>query len=74
MPVRRLRLSESFLHGVSYKIGEVHEGTAVMDWMEQEQEARHYDYIGSHDLFLEAQQRRVSNQYYRYAGPHELHD
>ena len=24
--------------GVSYKIGEVHEGTAVMDWMEQEQE------------------------------------
>lgn len=24
--------------GVSYKIGEVHEGTAVMDWMPQEQE------------------------------------
>jgi elongation factor G len=24
--------------GVSYKLGEVHEGTAVMDWMEQEQE------------------------------------
>jgi elongation factor G len=24
--------------GKSYKIGEVHEGTAVMDWMEQEQE------------------------------------
>ncbi|MEE2776847.1 MAG: elongation factor G [Acidobacteriota bacterium] len=24
--------------GVSYKIGEVHEGTAVMDWMAQEQE------------------------------------
>ncbi|MBI5198063.1 MAG: elongation factor G [Nitrospirae bacterium] len=24
--------------GVSYKIGEVHEGTAVMDWMEQERE------------------------------------
>jgi elongation factor G len=24
--------------GVSYKIGEVHEGTAIMDWMEQEQE------------------------------------
>ncbi len=24
--------------GVTYKIGEVHEGTAVMDWMEQEQE------------------------------------
>ncbi|MGQ0733478.1 MAG: elongation factor G [Acidobacteriota bacterium] len=24
--------------GISYKIGEVHDGTAVMDWMEQEQE------------------------------------
>src|SRR5579885_3405972 len=24
--------------GVSYKIGEVHEGAATMDWMEQEQE------------------------------------
>ncbi|UCF00610.1 MAG: GTP-binding protein, partial [Deltaproteobacteria bacterium] len=24
--------------GVSYKMGEVHKGTAVMDWMEQEQE------------------------------------
>src|SRR5512132_4343277 len=27
-----------FYTGVSYKIGEVHDGTAVMDWMEQEQE------------------------------------
>jgi elongation factor G len=27
-----------FYTGVSYKIGEVHEGTTVMDWMEQEQE------------------------------------
>jgi len=27
-----------FYTGRSYKIGEVHEGTAVMDWMEQEQE------------------------------------
>src|SRR2546425_6246654 len=27
-----------FYTGISYKIGEVHEGTAVMDWMEQEQE------------------------------------
>ena len=24
--------------GISYKMGEVHEGTAVMDWMVQEQE------------------------------------
>jgi elongation factor G len=27
-----------FYTGRSYKIGEVHEGTAIMDWMEQEQE------------------------------------
>jgi elongation factor G len=31
-------LSERILYysGVNYKIGEVHEGTATMDWMEQE--------------------------------------
>src|SRR6476660_1708738 len=27
-----------FCTGITYKIGEVHEGSAVMDWMEQEQE------------------------------------
>src|SRR6185436_4199046 len=27
-----------FYTGVSWKLGEVHEGTATMDWMEQEQE------------------------------------
>src|SRR3974390_3580855 len=27
-----------YYSGKSYKIGEVHEGTATMDWMEQEQE------------------------------------
>jgi elongation factor G len=27
-----------FYTGITYKIGEVHEGAAVMDWMEQEQE------------------------------------
>ena len=27
-----------FYTGVTHKIGEVHEGTAVMDWMEQERE------------------------------------
>src|SRR6201985_1531054 len=26
-----------FYTGITYKIGEVHEGAAVMDWMEQEQ-------------------------------------
>ena len=27
-----------FILGVSHKIGEVHDGAATMDWMEQEQE------------------------------------
>ena len=27
-----------FYTGVNYKIGDTHEGTATMDWMEQEQE------------------------------------
>ena len=27
-----------FYTGISHKIGEVHEGEAVMDWMEQERE------------------------------------
>src|SRR6201994_4562540 len=27
-----------FYTGINYKIGEVHEGAATMDWMEQEQE------------------------------------
>ena len=27
-----------FYTGITYKVGEVHDGTAVMDWMEQEQE------------------------------------
>ena len=39
MPARRRpRSASSFTLDDSYKIGEVHEGTAVMDWMEQEQE------------------------------------
>src|SRR5215470_16935197 len=29
-----------FYTGVNYKLGEVHEGTATMDWMVQEQERR----------------------------------
>jgi elongation factor G len=34
------RLQKEFLYygGVNHKIGEVHDGAATMDWMEQEQE------------------------------------
>ena len=39
MPARRRRPSASVsTPGVSHKIGEVHDGAATMDWMEQEQE------------------------------------
>ncbi len=39
MRVRRRRLSVSCtIPGKSHKIGEVHDGAATMDWMEQEQE------------------------------------
>ena len=36
----RQRLTERILYytGINYKIGDTHEGTATMDWMEQEQE------------------------------------
>ena len=32
------QLKEFYYTGVSHKIGEVHDGAATMDWMEQEQE------------------------------------
>lgn len=38
MRVKRLHLKEFFSSGMSHKIGEVHDGAATMDWMEQEKE------------------------------------
>ena len=38
MQVKLLLLSVSFITQVNHKIGEVHDGAATMDWMEQEQE------------------------------------
>jgi elongation factor G len=38
MPVKRQHRAHPVLHRPNHKIGEVHEGTATMDWMEQEQE------------------------------------
>ena len=38
--------------GRTYKIGEVHEGGATMDWMEQEQGARYHNYQCGDHLFL----------------------
>ena len=58
-----------FYTGITYKIGEVHEGAAVMDWMEQEQErgititsaATKTSWKGSHD------------QHHRHARSRRLH-
>ena len=47
-----------FYTGVSHKIGEVHDGAAVMDWMEQEQRARHHDHLGRDHLLLEGDGQR----------------
>ena len=41
-----------FYTGRSYKMGEVHDGTAVMDWMGTGAGAGHYDHICGHDLRL----------------------
>ncbi len=39
--------------GRTYKIGEVHEGTAVMDWMDQERESGHHHYLRGDHLHVE---------------------
>ena len=52
-----------FYTGVTYKIGEVHEGTATMDWMEQER-ARHHHHQRRDYRFLDAQRQEISRQHY----------
>ena len=41
-----------FYTGKSYKIGEVHDGAATMDWMAQRARARNYNYFSCNNLFL----------------------
>ena len=36
-----------------HRLGEVHEGTATMDWMPQEQERGNHDHGGRYHLLLE---------------------
>ena len=49
-----------FYTGRTYKIGETHEGTATMDWMEQEQER-----VRCNDLLLAS----LPHQHHRHPGP-----
>ncbi len=60
--------------GKSYKIGEVHEGTATMDWMEQEQERGITITSAATTCFWTARRRsRAPDQHHRHAGPRRLH-
>ena len=55
MPARRRPPSaSSTTPGRTHKMGEVHEGAAVMDWMEQEQERGHHDHVGRDRLRVAA--------------------
>ena len=58
-----------FYTGKSYKIGEVHDGTATMDWMEQEQERGITITSAATTCVLE----RSPGQHHRHAGPRRLH-
>ena len=48
-------LTERILYytGVNYKIGDTHEGTATMDWMEQEQE-RGINHFSGYNMSLDS--------------------
>ena len=59
--------------GKSYKIGEVHEGTATMDWMEQEQERGITITSAATTCFWNDAGRPAPHQHHRHAGPCRLH-
>ena len=76
-------LTERILYytGVNYKIGDTHEGTATMDWMEQEQErgititsaATTCHWTLEDHCKAEAWRSGASYQYHRYSGPRRLY-
>ena len=53
--------------GKNYKIGEVHEGAATMDWMEQEQERGITITSAATTCFWTAERHRAPHQHHRYA-------
>jgi len=64
-----------FYTGVSHKMGEVHDGATVMDWMEQERE-RGITITSAHDMLLERHGRELSrapHQYHRHTRARRLH-
>ena len=64
--------------GINYKIGEVHEGAATMDWMVQEQERGITITQRRDELLLDAGERpargqEAPHQHHRHARPRRLH-
>ena len=74
MPGRRPRPSASSTTPArAHKIGEVHEGTATMDWMEQEQERGITITSAATTASGRATWHRVPHQHHRHAGTRRLH-
>ena len=66
-----------FYTGVSHKMGEVHDGAAVMDWMEQEQERGITITSAATTCFWKGMDQnlpRAPHQHHRHPGPHRFHD
>ena len=59
--------------GKSHKIGEVHDGAATMDWMEQEQERGITITSAATTCFWTRDGVRVPDQHHRHAGTRRLH-
>ena len=65
-----------FYTGVSHKIGEVHDGAAIMDWMEQERERGITITSAATTCFwkgMDASYPAASHQHHRHPGPRRLH-
>ena len=65
-----------FYTGVNHKIGEVHDGAATMDWMEQEQERGITITSAATTCFWKGMDRQLSrapHQHHRHPGPRRLH-
>ena len=66
-----------FYTGISHKMGEVHDGSAVMDWMVQEQERGITITSAATTCFWSGTEKDLTgtqNQHYRYSGARRFYD
>ena len=54
--------------GVNRKLGETHDGSATMDYMERERERYHHHFCGNHGCV-----ERTSDKHHRYSRTRRLH-